>query len=129
MFGVFPSIFLLNQQSLGLCVCSSKFTGSDCSQAVVPGKALWEVMSDVPNPNTSSSYLARMGHTMISHPDFLLVFAGFSLAYGLLVDLQRFDIESSKWALIETNQVRGKIPAARYLHSAVLREVSHPARK
>ncbi|KAJ7326013.1 Multiple epidermal growth factor-like domains protein 8 [Desmophyllum pertusum] len=105
------------QQTLG-CICSSGFTGPDCSQAITPGSGLWEVLSQVPHPNTSR--LARMGHTMVHTPGVLLVYAGYSLTYGLLNDLQSYNLSSNTWSLVEVNQLKSSLPSARYLHSAVL---------
>ena len=109
------------QQILG-CICSSGFTGPDCSQAITPGSGLWEVLSQVPHPNTSR--LARMGHTMVHTPGVLLVYAGYSLTYGLLNDLQSYNLSSNTWSLVEVNQLKSSLPSARYLHSAMLHTVS-----
>ena len=113
-----------HQQAVGGCVCADGFTGPDCSQVITPGTGLWEVLSHGPSPNISTDYLARMGHTMVHGPGVLLVYAGYSLTYGLLDDLQSFNLSSSTWSLVEVNQLESSIPTARYLHSAVFYIVS-----
>ncbi|XP_078380393.1 multiple epidermal growth factor-like domains protein 8 isoform X1 [Oculina patagonica] len=105
--------------TLGGCVCSDGFTGPDCSQVISPGRGLWEALSYRLHPNISTDYLARMGHTMVHGPGVLLVFAGYSFTYGLLDDLQSFNLSSNTWSLVEVNQLESSIPSVRYLHSAV----------
>jgi len=121
-----PSTHSLNchQQTLGGCICADGFTGPDCSQVITPGTVLWEVLSHGPSRNISTDYLARMGHTMVHVPGVLLAYAGYSLTHGLLNDLQSFNLSSSTWSLVEVNQLEGRIPSARYLHSTVFYIVS-----
>ena len=121
-----PLIRSLNcpQQTLGSCVCTDGFTGPDCSQVITPGTVLWEVLSHGRSLNISTNYLARMGHSMVHGPGVLLAYAGYSLGHGLLNDLQRFNLSSNTWSLVEVNQLESSIPSARYLHSAVFYIVS-----
>ena len=112
------------QQTLGGCICSVGFAGPNCSQVVTLATGLWEVLSHGPGPNISADYLARMGHTMVHGPGVLLVYAGYSLAYGLLNDLQSYNLSTNTWSLVEVNQLESSIPSARYLQSAVFYNVS-----
>ena len=113
-----------HQQTVGSCVCTDGFTGPDCSQVITPGTVLWEVLSHGHSLNISTNYLARMGHSMVHGPGVLLAYAGYSLSHGLLNDLQRFNLSSNTWSLVEVNQLESSIPSARYLHSAVFYIVS-----
>lgn len=117
--------FLSFHQTLGGCVCSSGFAGPDCSETVTPATGVWEVLSDVADLNVSISPVARMGHTMVHGPGFLLVYAGYSLAHGFLSDLLRFNLSTNTWTHIEVNQMPSQVPAARFLHSAVFSGVNN----
>ena len=114
-----------HQQTSGGCVCSDGFTSPDCSQVINSGTGLWEVLGHGPRPNISTDYLARMGHTMVHGPGVLLVYAGYSFTYGILDDLQSFDLGANTWSHVEINQLESSIPSARYLHSAVFHTVSN----
>ena len=120
-----PLHLYLNHQTLGGCVCSSGFAGADCSETVTPATGVWEVLSDVANLNISVSPVARMGHTMVHVPGYLLVYAGYSLAHGFLSDLLSFNLSTDTWTHIEVNQVPSQVPAARFLHSAVFYGVNN----
>ena len=123
---VIDSILNFNSQTLGHCVCTSGFIGPDCSQTLTIGTGLWEkVFADLPRPNITVSHMARLGHSMVHGPGYLLVFAGYSTSYGLLDDILSFNITSNAWSVIEINQLPSNVPSARYLHSAVFHGVSN----
>lgn len=62
---------------------------------------------------------------MVHGPGVLLVYAGYSVTYGLLDDLQSFNLSSNTWSHVEVNQLESSTPSARYLHSAVFHIVSN----
>ena len=123
---VINSVFNFNSQTLGHCVCTSGFTGPDCSQTLTVGAGLWrKVLADLSHPNVTVSHVARLGHSMVHGPGYLLVFAGYSTSRGLLDDILSFNITSNTWSVIEVNQLPSDVPSARYLHSAVFHGVSN----
>lgn len=66
-----------------------------------------------------------MGHTMVHSPGYLLVYAGYSLIHGMLGDILSFNLSANAWSHVEVNQVPGRVPSSRYLHSAVFHVVSN----
>ncbi|EDO43458.1 predicted protein, partial [Nematostella vectensis] len=108
----------------GLCTCAPGYAGTDCSLAVPYGKGQWELLSELTSRNRSTSSLVRMAHSLVTSGQSLWVFGGYSMAYGPLGDIMKFDLVTMSWSQVVTNQLAVVMPTPRYFHCAVIHAVS-----
>uniref|UniRef100_A0A8C6XX66 Multiple EGF like domains 8 n=1 Tax=Naja naja TaxID=35670 RepID=A0A8C6XX66_NAJNA len=111
----------LCNRRLGLCICSHRFAGADCTIPLEADKIIWETLIDTQlTADTASRFLHRLGHTMVEGPDSTLwMFGGMSLREGMLGNVYRYSIAERRWTqMLAGTEDRGPGPNPRYFHAA-----------
>uniref|UniRef100_M3ZXA9 Multiple EGF-like-domains 8 n=1 Tax=Xiphophorus maculatus TaxID=8083 RepID=M3ZXA9_XIPMA len=107
--------------SLGVCVCSESWAGSDCSVLRDPNSLIWETLLDT-QLTMAHRFLHRMGHSLVAGPQGnLWMYGGLSLSDGILGNVYRYSLLEHRWTQMLTSSVdESATPSARYHHAAAL---------
>ncbi|XP_011483811.1 multiple epidermal growth factor-like domains protein 8 [Oryzias latipes] len=109
--------------SLGVCVCSSNWAGSDCSVLREHSSLIWETLMDTQLiKNKAYRFLQRMGHTLLSGlQGNIWMYGGLSLSEGILGNVYRYSVLNRNWTeILTTSEDDGSTPNPRYHHASVL---------
>ncbi|XP_067365540.1 multiple epidermal growth factor-like domains protein 8 isoform X2 [Channa argus] len=110
--------------SLGVCVCSASWAGSDCSVPWDANSLIWETLLDTQlTVNQAHRFLHRMGHSLVAGPQGnLWMYGGLSLSEGILGNVYRYSVLERRWTQMLTSSMEeSSTPCSRYHHaSAVL---------
>lgn len=109
--------------SLGVCVCSDSWAGSDCSVPRDSNSLVWETLLDTQlTVNQAHRFLHRMGHSLVSGPQGnLWMYGGLSLSEGILGNIYRYSVSEHRWTQMLTSSVEeGSTPSPRYHHASAL---------
>uniref|UniRef100_A0AAX7TXQ6 Multiple EGF-like-domains 8 n=1 Tax=Astatotilapia calliptera TaxID=8154 RepID=A0AAX7TXQ6_ASTCA len=106
--------------SLGVCVCSESWVGSDCSIPRDFNSLVWETLLDT--QMTAHRFLHRMGHSLVSGPQGnLWMYGGLSLTEGILGNVYRYSVLERRWTQMLTSSVEeGSMPNPRYHHASAM---------
>ncbi|XP_057690185.1 multiple epidermal growth factor-like domains protein 8 [Corythoichthys intestinalis] len=109
--------------TLGVCVCSENWAGSDCAVPRDSNSLIWETLLDTQlTVNQAHRFLHRMGHSLVSGPyGNLWMYGGLSLSEGILGNIYRYSVLERRWTQMLTSSAdEGSTPAPRYHHAAAL---------
>uniref|UniRef100_A0AAV2MAJ1 Uncharacterized protein n=1 Tax=Knipowitschia caucasica TaxID=637954 RepID=A0AAV2MAJ1_KNICA len=109
--------------TLGVCMCSHNWAGSDCSVSRDSNSLTWETLLDTQlTVNHAHRFLQRMGHSLLSGPQGnLWLYGGLSLSEGILGNVYRYTVADHRWTQMLTSSVEeGATPSPRYHHAAAL---------
>ncbi|XP_045900405.1 multiple epidermal growth factor-like domains protein 8 [Micropterus dolomieu] len=109
--------------SLGVCVCSDSWAGSDCSVPRDSNSLVWDTLLDSQlTANQDHRFLHRMGHTLVSGPQgHLWMYGGLSLSEGILGNVYRYSVSERRWTEMSTSSAEeGSAPGPRYHHASAL---------
>ncbi|XP_019220013.1 multiple epidermal growth factor-like domains protein 8 [Oreochromis niloticus] len=109
--------------SLGVCVCSESWVGSDCSIPRDFNSLVWETLLDAQmTVNQAHRFLHRMGHSLVSGPQGnLWMYGGLSLTEGILGNVYRYSVLERRWTPMLTSSVEeGSMPNPRYHHASAM---------
>ncbi|XP_066575426.1 multiple epidermal growth factor-like domains protein 8 [Amia ocellicauda] len=107
--------------SLGMCVCTPGFGGSDCSSPVDSSSVVWETLLDTQlTLNQAHRFLQRLAHSMVEGPDGTLwMYGGLSLTEGILGNIYRFSVSDRRWTQMLTSTLEeSSAPSPRYYHAS-----------
>ncbi|XP_019220014.1 multiple epidermal growth factor-like domains protein 8 [Oreochromis niloticus] len=109
--------------SLGVCVCSESWVGSDCSIPRDFNSLVWETLLDTQmTVNQAHRFLHRMGHSLVSGPQGnLWMYGGLSLTEGILGNVYRYSVLERRWTQMLTSSLEeGSMPNPRYHHASAM---------